>query len=85
MTQEQENSLEFTGRLRKELQQEVERFQAAIETASQTIAQARLAIVQLSISEDRLYAQAADTRPMPGPSAGAVAGAIPRSPSRHAI
>ena len=56
MTQEQKKSLEFTGRLRKELQQEVERLQDAIETASQTIAQARLAIIQLSISEDRLYA-----------------------------
>jgi len=85
MTQETKNSLEFTGRLRKELQQEVERLQVAIETASQTIAQARLAIVQLSISEDRLYAQATDTGPMPGPSAGMVAGTVPRSPSPHAI
>ena len=84
MTQETKNSLEFTGRLRKELQQEVERLQVAIETASQTIAQARLAIVQLSISEDRLYAQT-DTGPMPGPSAGMVAGTVPRSPSPHAI
>ena len=57
MTNDQEDSLESTRRLRKELQLEIARLQLAIEIASQTIAQARLAIVQLSISEDRLYAQ----------------------------
>jgi hypothetical protein len=56
--EEQEAPLELTRRLREDLQQEVDRLQLAIETASQTIAQARLAIIQLSISEDRLYSQA---------------------------
>lgn len=52
---EQEAFLSVTRSLREELQQEVDRLQTAIEKASQTIAQARLAVVQLSISEDRIY------------------------------
>jgi hypothetical protein len=56
--QEQEAFLGLTRGLREELQQEVDRLQVAIEKASQTIAQARLAVIQLSISEDRLYTRA---------------------------
>lgn len=48
--------LKTTATLRRELQDDIAELQQVIKSASETIKRARLAIVQLSLHEDRAYA-----------------------------
>lgn len=47
--------LKTTAALRRELQDDIAELQVVIKSASETIKRARLAIVQLSLHEDRNY------------------------------
>lgn len=47
--------LKTTATLRRELQDDIAELQQVIKSASETIKRARLAIVQLSLHEDRAY------------------------------
>lgn len=47
--------LKTTAALRRELQDDIAELQVVIKSASETIKRARLAIVQLSLHEDRTY------------------------------
>lgn len=48
--------LKTTATLRRELQDDIAELQLVIKSASETVKRARLAIVQLSLHEDRNYA-----------------------------
>lgn len=63
-----DDHLETTAGLRGALQDDIARLQAIIRSADQTIQRARLAIVQLSLQEDRKYAVAADLAEVQGQS-----------------
>lgn len=52
--------LKTTGTLRREIHDDIAKLQAVIKTANETIRRARLAIVQLSLHEDRAYARASE-------------------------
>jgi hypothetical protein len=61
--------LKTTASLRMEIQDDITRLQAVIKSANETIKRARLTIVQLSLHEDRAYAQEAEAAAVETPPA----------------